>query len=107
MEEIIYIGSYDNTIDLRLDSDGTAISTSSITRIDANIGGVDVTSTNESTDPIRWAQLDYVEGEIRCKLGDADGLVPFLGDMYIVVFDPTNPDGVVFGPIAVKAVQLP
>jgi hypothetical protein len=105
--EIIYIGSYNNTIDLRLESDGVPISTSSVTRIDANINGIDVSSTNQGSDLIIWDQLGYAEGEVRCRLGPVSGLEPYFGDMYLVVFDPTNPDGVIFGPITVKAVLLP
>jgi hypothetical protein len=106
-EEIVYIGDYDNTIDLRLDSDGTAIPLDSVTQIDANIEGVGVTSANAADDLIRWDQLGYAEGEIRCQFGAITDLPEGHRNCWFIVYDPTNPHGVVFGPVKLWIIQLP
>jgi len=106
-EEIIYIGSYDNTIDLLLNSDGVPIPLSTVTRIDANISGIDVTSTNQGSDLIRWDQAGYVEGEARCKFGGVTGLAEGYAQLWLTLYEPTNPNGVVFGPIHIEIHELP
>jgi len=107
MEEVIYIGVYDNTNDLRLDSNGSPISLSSVTRIDAQMGLLSVTSENATNDPIRWNVAGFVAGEMRCKFGALEGLSPGSWPCYFIVYDPTNPNGVVFGPVTfhVKALS--
>lgn len=107
MAEIVFIGDWDNTNDLQLLSDGAAISTDSVTRIDANINGADVTSTNQSSDLLQWGGVNYLTGEVRCKLGAVTGLAPGPSDMYLIVYDPTNPNGVVFGPVRLTIIDLP
>lgn len=106
-EEVIYRGSYDNTIDLRLESDKVAIDLSTATTITANIEGVTTSSTNQSSDLIRWDQAGYETGEIRCQLGELTGLSVGTFDMWIIVEDTLNTDGIVFPPIVVRVVDLP
>ena len=105
--EIVYLGSYDNTNDFQLQSDGVAIDLSSVTNINANINGVDVLSTNQSNDLIRWDQVGYATGEIRCKFSSVSGLTDGGADCYFIVIDPTNTNGVVFGPITLYMLTLP
>lgn len=111
MAEIVYIGDYENTIDLRLDSEEAGvsgpISMPDVTQITANISGIDVVSTNQGGDAIRWNQVGYASGEIRCRFGDVAGLYPGNHLCWFIVVDPTNPDGVVFGPITLTCVALP
>lgn len=106
MSETVYIGDYDNTNDLRLDSNGTAISLSSVTQIDAKIGLVEITSTNQGDDPIRWNVAGYTTGEIRCKFGGIEGLNPGHWPCYFIVYEPTNPNGIVFGPVSFDVLDI-
>jgi hypothetical protein len=105
--EIVYLGDYDNTNDFRLESDSIALDMSSVTQINANINGVDIVSTNQSSDIIRWDLAGYGEGEIRCKLGATANLNVGLANLWFLVFDPTNANGVVFGPIILELHLLP
>ena len=103
--EIVYLG-HDNTIDLLLKSDGTAVSLSAVTAMTITVGEVTVSSDNDAADPITWAKSGYATGEIRLKLG-AEILVasntPY--SAYLVVYDAANPEGIVWGyvPIRVRA----
>lgn len=106
MAEVVYIGDYDNTNDLRLDSNGTPISLSSVTQIDAQMGTVSVSSTNQGDDPIRWNVAGYATGEMRCKFGSLEGLVPGVWPCYFIVYEPTNPNGIVFGPVNFRVLSL-
>lgn len=106
-QEVVYIGDYDNTNDFRLQSDGTAIPLDSVTEIIANINGVVIVSTNLGADLIRWNQLGFEVGEVRCRFGAAIGLEPGYAPCYLIVKDPTNPNGVVFGPTHLLILQLP
>lgn len=106
-EELVYIGDYHNHNDFLLTNGGVAIDMSAVTQIDANIHGVDVVSTNQSADLIRWDQAGYQSGEIRCRFGAAPGLVPGSHPLRFVVYDPTNPNGVVFDDMTLLVVQLP
>ena len=107
MAEYVFKGDWENTNDFRLDSDGTALDLSSVTQIDANIAGVDIVSTNQADDLIRWSQVGFVTGEIRCQFGSAPGLMPGAWPCYFIVYDPVNVDGIVFGPMTLTVVQLP
>lgn len=112
MSEIVYIGDYDNYNDFQLkaeDEDGVLqpMDMSSVTEITANIDGNDIVSTNQSNDPIRWNQLGFVTGQIRCKFGPVVSSPSSLKQCYFIVVDPTNPSGVVFDPIILTLVELP
>ena len=105
--EIVYIGDYDNTNDFILQSDGVAIDMSNITRIDANINGQVISSTNLSTDLIRWDQSGFQTGEIRCKFGTVVPTIEGLYGVTLIIFDVLNPKGVIFPVIPITAVALP
>lgn len=105
--EIVFIGDYNNVNDFRLKTADVPIDLSPVTQIDLNINGIDVTSTNQGNDLVRWDQPGYETGEIRCKLGNIDGLVAGYAQMWITIYDPTNPNGVVFEPIRLEIHALP
>lgn len=106
MAELVYIGNYDNRNDLRLDSNGVPISLSSVTKIDAKIGLVTVSSVNGATDLIRWNVVGYAVGEIRCKFGAVPGLSPGTWPCYFIAYEPTNPNGIVFGPVDFQVLSI-
>lgn len=94
-EEIIYIDR-DNTIDLILKSDGTAQDLSSVTRIDAIIGSTTISCTTSTAWPIKWSGLGTT-GKVQLKLGDQDVTANTTYTMYLVLYDATNTNGVVWG----------
>jgi len=105
--ELVYIGDYHNHNDFQLFNGSSAIDMSAVTQIDANINGVDVTSTNQSSDLIRWDQAGYKAGEIRCTFGAAVNLVPGNHNLYFIIYDPTNPNGIIFEGMTLLVIQLP
>jgi len=106
-EEVVYVGDYDNTNDFRLESDGVALPLDDVIQIDANVSGLDISSTNQPADLIRWNVLGFEVGEIHCRLGAIPSLSGGIKNCWFIVFDPTNPNGVVFGPIDLVAIELP
>jgi len=103
-EEIIWIGR-DNSIDLRLYADSTEVDLASVTEIRLAIGSVVVTSTDSASGEIRWNQAGYDTGEIRILAGSNTALSTGRYNGALVVYDPTNPLGVVWDndiPIRVK-----
>ena len=107
MDEIVYIGDYHNRNDFILKDGDAPLDLSSVTQIDINIEGIDVSSTNQSADPVRWDQIGYETGEVRCTLGGISGLDEGNRRLWMVVIDPTNPNGVVYGPITIFFIALP
>lgn len=101
MAETIY-QAHDNSIDLILKADGVAVGTSTVTMITASFGTVLCKSTDAASGIIRWNQAGYDTGEIRMFLGSATSVVPdkYL-DVPIVVYDPTNSNGVVWGTVEI------
>lgn len=101
MAETVYL-YHDNSIDLILKADGTAVGTSAVTMITASFGTVLCKSTDKAAGIIRWDQAGYDTGEIRMFLGGATSVVV---DKYpevpIVVYDATNPNGVVWGTVEI------
>lgn len=94
--EIVYLG-HDNTIDFQLVADDEAQDLSAVTKITATFGTKRISSTDKAAGVITWDQAGYDTGEIRLALGGES--IPAGGyEMYIVVYDPSNTDGVVWGP---------
>lgn len=97
--EIIYLG-HDNTIDLQLKTDGVAQDLIAVTKITATFDTVTISSVDKAAGAITWDQAGYDIGEIRMALGgetiSAGGY-----DVPIVVYDPSNTAGVVWGSINV------
>lgn len=100
--EIAYLG-HDNSIDLVLKADGAAVDLTSVTRMTLSLGSVLIDSDNGSTDPIRWTKSDYVTGEVRLFLGGISA-PPNTYDAWLVVYDPSNVDGIVWGSIKIMIV---
>ena len=107
IQEVVIVGNYDNTNDFRLESDNVPLVLDSVTQIDANVAGLDVTSTNQSSDLIRWNVVGFEVGKIQCKFGAIPNLTGGMKNCWFIVFDPTNLNGVVFGPIDLVAIELP
>ena len=92
---------HDNTINLVLKEDGSAIDTSGLTKITTTLGGITFKSTNQAGDLIRWNQVGYETGEIRINLGDQN-LSVGRHKATIVVYNASNPDGIVWGSLTVR-----
>lgn len=103
--EIVYLG-HDNSIDLILRSDGSAVDLTSATRVTLAIGPVCVSSANGADDPIRWAQPGYGTGEIRLTLGGI-ACAPGSYRATLVVYDLTNTNGIVWGKVPLRIVSGP
>jgi hypothetical protein len=101
LTEIVYL-SHDNTIDLILKADGVAVNLSSVTKMTVTFEGVTLTSTNKSTDPILWNQVGYELGEVRLVLGGTTIVANSYRNVYLVVYDPIYPDGIVWGSLYIK-----
>jgi hypothetical protein len=100
--EFIYLG-HDNTVDLILKADGVAIDTAAITSMTATFGSTTITSNNKATGPIKWDQAGYDTGEIRLDMG-AETIPVGTYDCWINVYDPSNPEGVVWGTVRIQVV---
>jgi hypothetical protein len=102
--ETVYLG-HDNSIDLILQADGVAVDLAGVTAMKLTMRDVLISSTNQAADPIRWAQAGYDTGEIRLFLGD-EVIEPgtYKTSAWLTVYDPTNPDGVVWGNIPLTVV---
>lgn len=106
--ETVYLG-HDNTIDLILKAGGVAVDLTSVDTITLTINGATIASENGATDPIRWIQLGYATGKIRISLGE-QAISPGRYPAVLVVYDPSNPNGVVWGEIDVRVneeVEMP
>lgn len=97
--EIVWLG-HDNTIDLLLKAVGVAQDLADVTKITATFGTTTITSEDHAAGAILWNNDGYDTGEIRLDLGDQT-IVPGGYDVPIVVYDPSNTNGVVWGSIHV------
>jgi len=101
LTEIVYL-NHDNTIDLILKADGTAVDLSSVTKMTVTFGTITLTSTNQVADPILWVQVGYERGEVHLILGDANIPAKSYKNVYLVVYDSIYTDGIVWGSFNVK-----
>jgi len=101
--EITWLG-HDNTIDLILKANGVAQDLSDVTKITATFDDATIESTDHAGGAILWNNDGYDTGEIRLDLG-GQSIDPGGYDVPIVVYDPSNTNGVVWGKVhvAVKA----
>ena len=78
-----------------LKEDGSAVSTTSFTKITLSLDNQTISSTNEADDPIRWNQSGYATGEFRI---DLSGETVNVGEHEAVVtaYDAANTDGVIW-----------
>jgi len=92
MIEVVYNG-HDNTIDLLLKADGEPVDLSSVTRMTLKAGDVMVDS---DTSPEAFDWDTGTTGKVILSLGD-QGLAEGASRARLTVYDPYNPDGVVWG----------
>jgi hypothetical protein len=107
-EEVVWIG-HDNSIDLKLYSNSTAVELASVTKITLSLGTVAVSSSDAASGSIRWNQSGYDVGEIRIMAGSNTALSTGRYDAALIVYDPANTLGVVWDnsiPIRVKSDPL-
>ena len=105
--ELIHLGR-DNSIDFVLYADSTQQDLSAVTQIDLRISDEILTSTDSTGGAIRWSGSGYETGEVRIFAGTATSVSLSTGryTCALVVYDATNPNGVVWDvniPIRVKA----
>jgi hypothetical protein len=109
-EELIWLGR-DNSIDLVLYSDSSAVDLTAVTemRLSFKNTTVIITSTDSGSGLIRWGSTAYETGEIRIIAGGSSVLIPGRYTGTLVVFDPSNSSGIVWDndiPIRVMADPL-
>ena len=105
--EIVYL-ERDNRIDLLLKANEVAVDLTSVTRIDLVAGTSTITSANQSGDPIRWAQSGYAAGEVRLTLGGEDlDASPNPYAAHLIVYDASNPGGIVWGSLRILVKDTP
>jgi hypothetical protein len=100
--EFVYLG-HDNSIDVILKSNSVAVDLASVTRITLTLGAKLIDSDNGDEDPIRWIKVGYVTGEVRFFLG-AQTIRPGNYRAPVVVYDPTNPNGIYWASIPLTVV---
>lgn len=100
MIEIGYIGT-DNTIDLLLQSNGSAVDLAGTTSISLKLGASLIVSTN-TTASISWAGAGYATGEVRLHLGALSTLTAGIYDSNLSASDASTPQGVVWSNIGIE-----
>lgn len=97
-KETLYL-DHGNTIDLVLKSDDEAVDLSTVTGIRVMFDQTSIYSNNGSQGPIKWqigsADANWQTGEIRIDCSSHD-INPARYKVPIIVYDPTNTDGVVW-----------
>ena len=103
--EVIYLG-HDNSIDLVLKNNNTAIDLSGMNRMTLTFGSVALDSTNSSTQIMTWNKVGYATGELRIKMAtvSASRVTPGSYKAILTLYDATETNGIVWGeiPIIVK-----
>ena len=95
--EYIYLG-HDNTNDLILKADGSAQDLSTVTKITATFNDdTYIESEDNENGLIKWAVSGYDTGEIRLDLGGQSITPGDHDNVPIVVYDPSNTDGILWG----------
>jgi hypothetical protein len=99
--EVLWIGR-DNTIDVLLKTNGVAQDLSEVTHMALVFSGVTFTSVGRST-WFDWAS--GTTGQLSLALGGVTGVSPGVYDVRLIVYDVSNPDGVMWGfiPTLVKS----
>jgi hypothetical protein len=100
--EVTYLG-HDNTIDLLLKADDVAQDLAGCTSMTITLDGKTITSDNTVGDPITWAQAGYATGEVRLDLG-GQAITAGTHTAWLVVYDASNPDGIVWGSLRITVV---
>ena len=97
--EVVFLGR-DNYIGQILNQNGIPFpNLSGVTQINLELGGTTIPSTGPASGPIQWNQPGFATGEVRLFLGMQAGLIASDTPMtaYIVTYDLTHPDGLVWG----------
>jgi len=103
--EIGYLGR-ENTIDLLLQSNGSAVDLSGTTSISLRLGASLITSTN-TTASISWNGVGYATGEVRLHLGNLSTLTAGIYDGNLSAADASTPNGVVWSNIGIEVKSDP
>ncbi len=93
--EIVYL-SHDNINRLILRESGVGQDLSAVTKITATFRDILISSTDKAVGVITWDQVGYVDGEIRLDLGGQAIPSGTYDDVYIVVYDAVNTNGIVW-----------
>lgn len=101
---LVYLG-HDNALDYILKADAVAVDLSAVTRMTLTLGATLIDSDNGDADPIRWAKSGYATGQFRLVLGGQTITPGSYQNAWLVVYDPTNPGGVVFGSIPIFVID--
>ena len=92
LRETVYLG-HDNAIDLKLKADGVAVDLSSVTRmILRDVGCLWEVDSATSAGAFDWSAGG---GALSPRLGD-ETIPPGTYNCWLIVFDPTNTDGIVW-----------
>lgn len=94
--ERVWIGR-DNTVDLILKQNGTAVDLGGVNRMDLVLGAVTISSTSASTGIITWAQAGYATGEARIAVGHATAVNAGRFEGTLIVYDFASTMGIVWG----------
>ena len=94
--EVVYLGR-DNTIDLKLLADGVAVDLAPVTRM---VLMIETTVIDSTTTPSAFDWDTGVTGKIILFLGNTDGLPPGKYKSTLIVYDASNPNGLVWSQFA-------
>jgi hypothetical protein len=97
--EIVWL-EHDNSVDLLLRADGDLVDLSAVTEITITVGGITVSSTDNVNGAIRWDGA-LETGEVQLHLGD-ESLPEGDHNCRLVVYDPSNTDGIAWGYVPLK-----
>lgn len=102
LKEIVYL-AHDNAIDLQLKVDGAAVDLAPVTRIVVR----DLGCAWEADSAVTAAAFDWAAGGgvLKLRLGD-EPIPPGSYTCYIILYDPANPDGVVWDKVGIKTVAV-
>ena len=93
IKETVYL-AYDNAIDLQLRVDGAAVDLAPVTRmVLADVGCVWEVDSAASPGVFNWGAGG---GVLTMKLGE-EPVPPGAYSCWLIIHDPTNPDGIVWG----------
>lgn len=102
MLENVYLNR-DNTIDLLLKADGRVVDLEPVSRMVLKVGDKTIDS-DDHPEVFDWDT--GTTGKVILALGDIEGLT--VGDIdtaTLVIYDPSNPDGVVWGTFKIHVLE--
>jgi len=78
---------------------------SGVTKMTVTFSNVTITSTNQESDLILWNKVLYAVGEVHLKLGNVNINADNYKNVYLVVYNPVYPDGLVWGSFSVQVIS--